>query len=258
VIKSSHQQTGVVLVFSLLILLLVTLLGVNMVQQNRVQFLMAANAQQSSTSFAEAEDVLRLAEEYINNTRYEVWPLHATYTITDFPTPFVSKIGATLYTIPDVFAYDKTNLPPTQEIINDIARVANNPLGGDPASTEVNYPDPKYACKKTVGSPKLFDQLKALPATPLNITNALPLTVASKLVTTVQIIATSCLRTPKQGGDEVLCTFDGVGYCNENVNVMPKFPIACPTEIYTLLVTVVDNSGSKREIKSKYGVRCDL
>jgi len=74
-IKSSHQQTGVVLVFSLLILLLVTLLGVNMVQQNRVQFLMAANAQQSSNSFASAEDVLRLAEEYINNKRYEVWPL---------------------------------------------------------------------------------------------------------------------------------------------------------------------------------------
>ncbi len=253
-----NKQTGVVLIFSLLILLLVTLLGVNMVQQNRVQFLMAANAQQQSTTFSSAEDVLTLAEEYINKTRYEVWPLHATYTATDFPTPFVTVIGTpgTLYTIPDVFAYNVTNIPPAQDIIDDIAGVANKPLGGDPASTEVNYPDPKYACKKTVGPPSRFDQLKALPATPLDITNKLPLTTAMKLITTVQITATSCLRTPKQGGLEVPCSFDGAGYCNAIAT--PEFPIACPTEIYVLLVTIVDDSGSKREIESKYGVRCDL
>ncbi len=249
-----RQQAGVVLVFSLLILLLVTLLGVNMVQQNRVQFLMAANAQQQSTTFSDAEDVLRLAEAYIDQTRYEVWPL-TTYTLANFPTPFVTKIGNTLYTLPDVFTYSATNLPSIQDIIDDIAGLANKPIGGVITSTAVNYPDPKYACKKT-GTPARFDQLKALPAAPLDITNKLSLSVAMQPVTTVQITATSCLRTPKQGGKEVPCSFDGVGYCNAVAK--SEFPIACPTEIYTLQVTVIDASGSKREIEAKYGVRCDL
>jgi hypothetical protein len=66
------QQQGVVLIFSLLILLLVTLVGVNMVQQNRLQFMMAANAQEQSIEFANAEDILRLAEMYIESQRYKV------------------------------------------------------------------------------------------------------------------------------------------------------------------------------------------
>jgi len=152
VLKS--QQSGVVLVFSLLILLLVTLLGVNMVQQNRVQFLMAANAQQQSTIFSSAEDVLTLAETYINSMRYEVWPLHAPYTATDLANPFpvssVDKIGNTLYILPDVFGFNGTNLlPPTQDIVDDIAGIANKPLGGIVTSIEVNYPDPVYAWAAT-------------------------------------------------------------------------------------------------------------
>jgi len=72
--KHSKKQSGVILVFSLLMLLLISLLGVNMVEQNRVQFLMAGNSQQQSIDFSTAENVLRLVEDYIDTTRYEVWP----------------------------------------------------------------------------------------------------------------------------------------------------------------------------------------
>jgi len=84
--QSSHKQRGVVLIFSLVMLLLITLVGVNMIQQNRLQFMMAANAQEQTTIFASAEDVLDLAENYIGGQRYTAWPL---------PNPIPSPVGTT-------------------------------------------------------------------------------------------------------------------------------------------------------------------
>ncbi len=83
---NSHKQRGVVLIFSLVMLLLITLVGVNMIQQNRLQFMMAANAQEQTTIFASAEDVLDLAENYIGGQRYTAWPL---------PNPIPSPVGTT-------------------------------------------------------------------------------------------------------------------------------------------------------------------
>jgi len=83
---NKNKQHGVVLVFSLLILLLITLVGVNMVQQNRLQFMMAANSQMQTTSFIDTEDVLELAEYFIARQRYKVWP---------FPKPIPNPVGAT-------------------------------------------------------------------------------------------------------------------------------------------------------------------
>jgi Tfp pilus assembly protein PilX len=64
------SETGAVLVLSLVILLLVTLVGANMVQQNRLQFMMAINSQMQSNEFANAENMLRLTEKYIRDKRY--------------------------------------------------------------------------------------------------------------------------------------------------------------------------------------------
>jgi len=76
--KSLNTQTGVVLVFSLVILVLTTLVGVNMVQQNRLQFMMAVNSQMQANNFANVEDILRITEDYIASQRYTVWP-HIAY-----------------------------------------------------------------------------------------------------------------------------------------------------------------------------------
>ncbi len=195
------QQTGVVLVFSLLILLLVTLLGVNMVQQNRVQFLMAGNAQQQMTTFSNAEDVLTLAEEYINQTRYAVWPF---------------------------------------------------------VNASVPYPDPNYTCKKDAAGK--LDQFKPNTSLTDKINLAQGFIDAGS---TVFINQTSCFKSDVK--KEFPCTVDTttasgwasvatdpLSYCGQNT------PTHCHTEIYTLLVTIVDDSGGKREIESKYAVRCDM
>jgi len=69
------SQKGAVLVFSLLILLVITIVGVGMVQQNRTQFMMAENTQMQTMGFSEAENILRSAENYIASQRYVTWPL---------------------------------------------------------------------------------------------------------------------------------------------------------------------------------------
>ncbi len=90
--KQSRQR-GAVLVFSLVMLLLMTLVGVNMIQQNRLQFMMAANTQDQNTRFAVNEDILELAENYIGEQRYKSWPL---------PNPIPDPVGNT-------FECNKTN-----------------------------------------------------------------------------------------------------------------------------------------------------
>ncbi|TAL51031.1 MAG: hypothetical protein EPN89_04145 [Methylovulum sp.] len=62
----ASRQQGVVLVFSLVSLLVLTLLGVNMIQQNRLEFMMAGNAQTQTEAFATGEDILRLSENYVD------------------------------------------------------------------------------------------------------------------------------------------------------------------------------------------------
>ncbi len=67
----SEKQRGVVLIFTLVMLLLLTLLGVNMIQQNRLQFMMAANSQNQTTKLSSAENILKKAENFIELQRYQ-------------------------------------------------------------------------------------------------------------------------------------------------------------------------------------------
>jgi len=69
------QQNGAVLVFTMLLLMMITMLGVLMVQQNRTQFMMAENTQSQATNFSIAENILTSAENYIASQRYETWPM---------------------------------------------------------------------------------------------------------------------------------------------------------------------------------------
>lgn len=83
-ITSYKNQSGAVLMFSLVILLLITLAGVNMIQQNRIQFMMAANAQDQTTTFASAQNILEMSEAYVGQQRYKTWPL---------PDPIPTPVG---------------------------------------------------------------------------------------------------------------------------------------------------------------------
>lgn len=57
-----NKQSGIALVFSLIILLVMTLLGVSIVQQNKMQFLMTANTREQTQALSSAENILALAE----------------------------------------------------------------------------------------------------------------------------------------------------------------------------------------------------
>lgn len=66
-----RRQKGIILVFSLVFLLLILLLSVSLVQQNRMQFLMVSNTQGQTDQIAAIENTLRATEKYIDSKRYE-------------------------------------------------------------------------------------------------------------------------------------------------------------------------------------------
>ena len=63
------KQRGAVLIFSLIMLLLLTLASVSMIQQNKQELVMTGNALDQTKSFASAETELGLAEKFITTTR---------------------------------------------------------------------------------------------------------------------------------------------------------------------------------------------
>lgn len=64
------NQRGAVLIFSLIMLLLLTLVSVSMIQQNKQELAMAGNALEQTKTLASAETKLKLAEQEIVKKRY--------------------------------------------------------------------------------------------------------------------------------------------------------------------------------------------
>ena len=70
-IECPAKQSGVVLVVSLVILLLMTLIGVQSISSTSLEEKMAGNYQNSQLSFQAAEAALREAEELVLNTQFD-------------------------------------------------------------------------------------------------------------------------------------------------------------------------------------------
>ena len=68
--KGVSNQRGAVLIFSLIMLLLLTLVSVSMIQQNKQELAMAGNALEQTKTLANAETKLKLAEQEIDQRRY--------------------------------------------------------------------------------------------------------------------------------------------------------------------------------------------
>ncbi|MFA6053023.1 MAG: PilX N-terminal domain-containing pilus assembly protein [Methylobacter sp.] len=66
----ASNQRGAVLIFSLIMLLLLTLVSVSMIQQNKQELAMAGNALEQTKTLASAETKLKLAEQEIVKKRY--------------------------------------------------------------------------------------------------------------------------------------------------------------------------------------------
>lgn len=65
----ASNQRGAVLIFSLVMLLLLTLASVSMIQQNKQELAMTGNTMEQTLSFARAETDLSLAEQAIKAAR---------------------------------------------------------------------------------------------------------------------------------------------------------------------------------------------
>lgn len=68
-LKLGLNQRGAVLIFSLIMLLLLTLVSVTMIQQNKQELTMTGNVLDQTKSFASAETELGLAEKVITTVR---------------------------------------------------------------------------------------------------------------------------------------------------------------------------------------------
>ncbi len=131
----NKRQHGAVLIFSLVMLLLITLVGVNMIQQNRLQFMMAANMQGQTTLFASAENILELAESYIEKQRY----YDGTSTCKTFDAKFVQLVPE------DITAKTELNLSAdtiASGVEVKIAQTACIPTAGENSGEEVVCPVP--------------------------------------------------------------------------------------------------------------------
>lgn len=106
-IKQFRQQRGMVLIFTLVLLVLITLTSASQIQQNRLQLMMTAILQQQNQRFADAERALQLAKAYIESQRFfcqrtdECWKTPANrYTCktknliyTQYPVPTTINAG---------------------------------------------------------------------------------------------------------------------------------------------------------------------
>jgi len=68
-LTAHRKQSGVILVISLVMLLIMSMLGIVSAQQNRLQFLMANNSQIQNDAFVTVENLLSMAEVYVKETR---------------------------------------------------------------------------------------------------------------------------------------------------------------------------------------------
>jgi type IV pilus assembly protein PilX len=66
--KHRHDENGMALVISLILLISLTLLALSSMRTSRVEFGMAGNLRESDTSFNAAEAGLRAAEQFIENS----------------------------------------------------------------------------------------------------------------------------------------------------------------------------------------------
>lgn len=69
-VMGASNQRGAVLIFSLIMLLLLTLVSVSMIQQNKQELAMAGNALEQTKTLANAETQLKLAEQAIDQLRH--------------------------------------------------------------------------------------------------------------------------------------------------------------------------------------------
>jgi len=91
--KPRRTQRGVVLVFSLIMLLVMTVIGVAALRENQIQTMMAANTQYQTIAFNAGEDQLAQVEQNVKSVVKDLCLTKDTYTLNQLQSQIPEIVG---------------------------------------------------------------------------------------------------------------------------------------------------------------------
>jgi hypothetical protein len=231
------NQQGAVLVFTLLMLLLLTLSGANMIQQNKQEFAMVRNSGQQTQTLAKSEQLLAQAENAIQ-AALEHQPCLGTLS-----SPCVNSDPS-----PSSRGYQCT--PGTK---SDGSLVQTQLLAGSrPAGMPTEATILAVSCLIDTANTSSVNLIEKLCSTydPTSATTyCYPPDPSNPSIINKEVCVTTTNPKIPNNGDS---SWD----CYKKFQAEAT-TASCPTEIYTIRVTSVDAvKASKRTIEAKYAVAC--
>lgn len=250
------RQRGVVLIFTLVILLLLTLLSVNMIQQNRLEFMMAGNVQTQTQTFSSAESLLKIAENFID-TWHGQYRLECRDPIKNDPVS-PTQVAYQCYDL-NMVPYNHMevlDLAPNQSIPSKLYHCLT-PEDSSPSNPNADVSFNGLTANDELAGLQIMDEDSSTNA--WEITHAMGLDtngVGIATGATVSITSVACLLNTTNA--EVTLKDDSQIDVLEYANGHNSISTSCASLIYTIkAVSVPTGTFAERSVESKYAVRCD-
>ncbi|MGB4497522.1 MAG: nucleotidyltransferase domain-containing protein [Methylococcaceae bacterium] len=270
VMHTSHNlksQRGAVLAFCLLMLLLLTLAGTRMIQQNKQQLEMSGNTRILTQEFANAEGLLANAKSTINTWEQHIDPVfainHSSHQCVTMPGTFTQQIGS-------AGSITGSGLPASNDKVMILAASCKQTKYSTPTKC-TSYNAGVITCHPKSGdvicTTKTIAQIAALFNDPTDLC--------------YQPYDPNC-DNPKDSSNPLDENYNPNPRCSDEPPPPDKttdpptcrgnyiyqaakssepekcvFPIAsCPYEVYTIKATSTNANGTTREIISDHAVLC--
>ena len=271
-LSNLKHQRGAILAFSLVMLLLLTLAGTRMIQQNKQQFQIAGNARLVTQEFANAEAVLANAKYSINKNTAHIdvsgtsitSKSHAcepttaakqnillpkpisSNTVTILSTACIAASGVITKCVDYSSSSEKSTCYPKNA---SAAGVDCTNLNLDGVAGLFNKSCPSYDSTTNKFSCGVDDSVD--PSIPLDCTNA-------NSVERAKICDTPSKKySVYYDYDVCYQTYDPqCDYETDDFPTCTAFPPRCPTEVYTIDAVSTNTNGTSQEIISDHVVYC--
>ncbi len=217
----SNKQNGAVLAFCLVMLLLLTLAGTRMIQQNKQQLEIANSMRQATQQFANAEGLLAEAKNEINTKAAHIDPTGTAINNSEHQCVPTSSFKQNIF-LAGTAAFDNNALLSGGKAL--ILKVrCKNESGTEQVCS--SYETGTLKCKPTSGDVDCTGE-----------------TIDSVTMAKFNLSADICYQDYDPQAD------------NPNSDVIVKGK--CPEEIYTLQAISIDANGTTRKIVSDHVVGC--
>jgi Tfp pilus assembly protein PilX len=225
-----NKQNGAVLAFCLLMLLLLTLAGTRMIQQNKQQLEMANNARLSSQNFADTEGFLADAKNTINT-----WTQHIDLSIDSQTGQKIAINHSAHQCIPTATRY-KQNV--------GLAGILKKDSENKPVTTILSV-----KCfgivDSTTGLPKVIQECSSYNETTGKIT--------CKSNTDCKTVDDAIAAFSDPSNDICYQDYDPQANNDNSTTIVTG---KCPKEVYTIEAIATDSYGAKSQITSDHVVGC--